>query len=123
MQRSKSLALGFLIITLVAGGALGFTADRVINRNVCTSPTERAAMRQYLANRLGLSPAQRARVDSILDTRHREAVRVIAPVKSQLDSVRAQARNQIFAVLDPTQQAEFRRMIEETRKQEESDSK
>jgi Spy/CpxP family protein refolding chaperone len=123
MQRSKSLALGFLIGTLVAGGALGFTADRLMTRNASRSPTERAAMRQYLADRLELTPAQRARVDSILDNRHREMSRVVAPVKPRLDSVRDQARSQILSVLSPSQQAEFRRIIEESRAQEESDKK
>jgi hypothetical protein len=35
MQRSRSLALMFLLGALLVGGALGFTADRVLTGDRC----------------------------------------------------------------------------------------
>jgi uncharacterized membrane-anchored protein len=123
MQRSKTVALAFLFGTLVCGGALGFTADRVLTRDACKNPTDRAVMRKYLSDRLELSLEQRQAVDSILDNRHREITRLIAPVRPQLDSARDAARAQIMKLLDQRQQQRFRELLEETRRQDEADRK
>ncbi len=118
MQRSKVLALTFLVGTLLCGGALGFSADRMLSRNACQNPGDHAAMRKWLADRLDLSPVQRSTVDSILDVRHREMSRIIDPVRPQLDSARGAARAQIMKVLDARQQTEFKALIDESRRQE-----
>ena len=55
MRKSKSLALGFLLGTLVAGGALGFSLDRVLTRPACDANTDRQAVRAYMASKLQLS--------------------------------------------------------------------
>ena len=123
MQRSKALALTFLVGTLVCGGALGFSADRMLTRNVCQNPGDHAAMRKWLADRLDLTAVQRTAVDSILDVRHREISRIIEPVRPQLDSAREVARAQIMKVLDTRQQAEFKGMLEESRRQEAAESR
>lgn len=123
MQRTKGLALILLFATLVAGGAVGFTVDRVLSHDSCQNPGDHAAMRQYLANRLALTAPQRAAVDSILDVRHQQMSRIIAPVKPQLDSVRDIARAQIMKILDGDQQARFRELLEESRRQEEAENR
>ena len=104
MQRPKEIALALLAAALLAGGALGYAAGRFTAARE-SAPGEHGAMRKYLAARLDLTPAQVAGVDSILDARHREMTRLIAPVQPALDSARTAARKQIMALLNPDQQA------------------
>lgn len=118
MMRSKSMALGFLLGTLVCGGALGFSLDRVLTRQSCAAGSDREAVRAYMASRLQLSASQRNAVDSLLDIRHREISRIVAPLKPQLDSVREGTRAQIKLLLDPTQQARFQEWVDESKKEE-----
>jgi hypothetical protein len=118
MRKSKSLALGFLLGTLVAGGALGFSLDRVLKGPACDANTDRQAVRAYMASKLQLSPLQRAQVDSLLDIRHRELAKIVAPVRPQLDSVREATRVQIKRLLDPGQQQRFQDWVDESKKEE-----
>jgi hypothetical protein len=118
MRKSKSLAMGFLLGTLVCGGALGFSLDRVLARPACDANTDRQAVRAYMANKLQLSASQRAQVDSLLDIRHRELSKIVAPVRPQLDSVREATREQIKRLLDPTQQQRFQDWVDESKKEE-----
>jgi Spy/CpxP family protein refolding chaperone len=122
MQRSKLLALVFLIGTLIVGGAIGFTVDRLLVRNACKNMTDRKSLRRTLADRLELTPTQRVAVDSILDKRHRDMNAVYDVVRPQiqpkLDSIRAAARVEISKVLDARQQARFQQMIEESKRAE-----
>ena len=121
MQRSKSLALMFLLGALLVGGALGFTVDRiVVGERMCAR--ERTSWRDELSVYLDLSPAQRAAMDSILDRRHEEMSKVFATIRPQLDGIRDGARAQIAARLDQTQRArmqEFIRLKEEERRKKE----
>jgi hypothetical protein len=118
MKRSKSLALVFLLGTLICGGALGFSLDRVLTRENCDAGSDRQAIRVYMASRLKLSASQRAAVDSLLDIRHREMSRIVAPVRPQLDSVRDATRAQIKRLLDPGQQKRFEEWVNESKKEE-----
>lgn len=120
MQRSKVLALVFLVGTLVVGGAVGFTVDRLLVKDVCRSASDRVGLREYLGERLDLTLAQRAAVDSILDKRHRDMSAVIAPVRPRLDSIRIAARAEIFKLLDERQRPRFQRLIDESKRQEEA---
>ncbi len=112
MRRPKETALALLAAALIAGGALGYAAGRyTAAREV--APGEHGAMRRYLAARLDLTPAQIAGVDSILDARHREMMRLLGPAQPQLDSVRTAARAQIMARLTPAQQHRFQEMVQQ----------
>jgi hypothetical protein len=118
MQRSKSLALGFIRGALVCGGALGFSLDRVLTREHCEAGSDRQAIRSYMASRLQLSVSQRNAVDSLLDIRHREMSRIVAPVRPQIDSVRDATRAQIKRLLDPAQRKRFQDWVDESRREE-----
>ena len=118
MMRSKSVALGFLLGTLVCGGALGFSLDRVLTRESCVAGSDREAVRAYMASRLQLSGSQRNAVDSLLDIRHREMSKIVAPVKPQLDSVREATRSQIKLLLDAGQKRRFEDWVNESKKEE-----
>lgn len=111
MQQSKNLAIAFLLGAVVVGGALGFTADRVLLRErigKAGQPT-----RPKLADRLELDSAQRVRLDSIADDRHQRMSAVMATVQPSLDSIRARARDEIRLMLTPKQLAEFEKVLAE----------
>lgn len=96
MKRSKSLAMIFLLGTLVVGGALGFSADRLIAKSgVCPAPNDRMAWKDRFAKELELTPVQRVTLDSILDKRHRDWAAVQATVRPRIDSLQASIRPQV----------------------------
>ncbi len=111
MQRSRSLALMFLLGALLVGGALGFTADRVLAGDRCARNGDHRRSRTWLTEQLNLTAQQAAAVDSIVERRHREMRAVIAPVRPQMDAVRDTARQQIRRVLDDAQRARFDELI------------
>lgn len=114
MQRSKALALLFFLGAALAGGAVGFTADRVLRDGECSQSGSQRAMRDRIADRLSLTPAQRAAVDTILDERHRQMQEILAPVRPRMDSARLAARGQIARMLTAEQREEFDRMVKES---------
>lgn len=116
MQRSQALALLALTGTLVVGGALGFTVDRLVVRDPCP-PTDTHHGLDELSRRLGLTAGQRDAVDSILDKRHRDMSAAFAPIRPQLDSIRIGARAEIFKLLEPRQRARFQQLIDEQQAQ------
>ena len=107
MQRSRSLALMFLLGALLVGGALGFTADRVLTTDRCAKSGDNRRSFAWLTEELHLTPQQSAAVDSIVGRRHREMRAVIATVRPQMDAVRDTARQQIRRVLDDAQRTRF----------------
>jgi Spy/CpxP family protein refolding chaperone len=110
MQQSKNLAIAFLLGAVLVGGALGFAADRVmLGDRIARNETGRLK----LADRLQLDAAQRARLDSIIDDRHRRWQLVMAPVQPALDSIKLRARDEIRLMLTPTQRAEFEKVLAE----------
>lgn len=125
MERSKGYALMFLLGAFITGGALGFTADRVIGgdrqrereRGREMRGTGGGSYRQRMARELDLSPAQQSSVDSLMDQKHRQIVALYRPVKPQLDSLALAARvisdsthAQIRRLLTPEQQAALEKM-------------
>jgi Spy/CpxP family protein refolding chaperone len=111
MQRSRSLALMFLLGALLVGGALGFTADRMLAGGRCAKNGDNRRSFAWLTEELNLTAEQSTAVDSIVERRHREMRAVIAPVRPQMDAVRDTARQQIRRVLDDTQRARFDELI------------
>ena len=113
MQQSKNLAIAFLLGAVVVGGALGFTADRMMLRDRISRPE---GGRPSLADRLQLDATQRARLDSLLDDRHRRMDLVMAAVRPTLDSIKKESRDEIRLILNPTQRAEFENVLAEMSK-------
>jgi hypothetical protein len=78
---TKNSALAFLLGAALVGGVLGFTADRYVTRDrVCPRYGDDAAMRRRFGDDLGLSDAQRAAVDTILNAKHRAIAELDRPV-------------------------------------------
>src|SRR3954447_8237987 len=118
MEKSKGYALMFLLGAFVAGGALGFTAYRVIDTKHHEMRGPRA-YRQRMAEDLKLTPQQQASVDSLIEQKHRQIVALYKPVRPQLDSLAVQARvvsdsthAQIKRLLNSDQAAKLDRMRE-----------
>lgn len=120
MERSKGLALMFLLGAFLTGGALGFTADRVMGHDrgrAGGGGGGRGDYRERMARQLDLSPAQRISIDSLMDQKHRQIVALYSPVQPQLDSLALASRvisdsthAQIKRLLDPGQQEKFEKM-------------
>jgi Spy/CpxP family protein refolding chaperone len=117
MDRSKGYAVMFLLGAFVAGGALGFTADRVIDVRRAHEMRGPHAYRQRMADELKLTRQQQASVDSLIEQKHRQIVALYKPVKPQLDSIALLARvvsdsthAQIKRLLNPDQQAKLDKM-------------
>ncbi|HEY3112465.1 MAG TPA: hypothetical protein VGJ62_02125 [Gemmatimonadaceae bacterium] len=124
MERSKGYALMFLLGAFVAGGALGFTADRVIDARHSREMRGPRAYRQRMAEELKLSPQQQASIDSLIEQKHRQIVALYKPVKPQLDSIAVSARvvsdsthAQIKRLLNPDQQVKLDKMRAAARKE------
>ena len=117
MQRSKNLAMMFLLGAVLVGGALGFTADRVWMRDASYVNDPRAS-RALLYDRLELNALQRAAWDSILDDRHRQFDSLFKPIKPQMDSIRSRGRAQIRGLLTPAQLQRFEAIVDEQRANE-----
>jgi hypothetical protein len=114
MKQSKQQALMFLLGAVLVGGALGFTADRlIINDKLCASSNSSKDLRSLLADRLQLSPEQESRIDSILDERHRQTRLALEPVQAQLDSIKLHARAQMRLVLRNGQVSKFDALVQE----------
>ena len=123
MERSKGYALMFLLGAFVAGGALGFTADRVMDAKRGREMRGPRAYRQKMADELNLTPRQQASVDSLIEQKHRQIVALYKPVKPQLDSIALLARlvsdsthAQIKRLLNAEQQAKLDKMRRAARK-------
>jgi hypothetical protein len=124
MNRTKGYALMFLLGAFIAGGALGFSADRAMRRDHSRDMRGPRAYRQRLSEELSLTAQQQASVDSLLEQRHRQIVALYKPVKPQLDSIAILARvvgdsthAQIKRLLNPDQQLKFDRMRAAARKE------
>ena len=101
MTRSKQQALMFLLGAILVGGALGFSADRVLGRDTVKHWAGRTRMYDDLA----LTHEQRSRMDSLLDDRNCQINAVMKPVRTQLDSIKDVAHQQMLQILTPEQQS------------------
>ena len=123
MDRSKGYAMMFLLGAFIAGGALGFSADRVMDakREHAHGPR---AYRQRMADELKLTPQQQVAIDSLIEQKHRQILALYKPMQPQLDSVAKLARvvsdsthEQIKRLLSPQQGAKLDQMRAAARKE------
>jgi hypothetical protein len=113
MTRPKSVALAFLSGAVLVGGLLGFTADRVMfSDHLCEQKRDQGRLRDRLAADLGLDPAQRATVDSLLDARDVRVRALYAPIRPQADSLYLDTRHRIRQVLSEEQRRKFAEFID-----------
>ncbi len=114
MTRTKGMAVAFYLAAIAAGAAIGVAVDRwALRERMVTEWSDPRVGRAKLANDLKLDAAQRARLDSILDSRNRRYDELMAPLRPALDSVGASARQQIRDLLTPEQQTVYDQMQRE----------
>lgn len=101
MQRPKQQALAFLLGAVLVGGVVGFSAERMFRRDDTSIEAKRAAM----YDDLGLQPAQRAAMDSLLDARNCEYDALLRPLQPRLDSIKVATRTRVNAILTAEQRA------------------
>lgn len=122
MRRTNGLALAFFIAVFVAGAAVGVVADRYVQRERLQRQWgDQRAMRNRLADDLGMTDAQRASMDSLLDDRNRQYDSLMAPMRPTLDSLGSATRQRLRQLLTPEQQATYdqiQREREEARRRE-----
>jgi len=106
MDRTKGYALMFLLGAFLAGGALGFSAERVIRADHGREMRGPKAYRQRMADELKLTPKQQASIDSLIEQKHRQIMALYKPVKPQLDSIAIQAR-----VVSDSTHAQVKRLL------------
>jgi Spy/CpxP family protein refolding chaperone len=125
MQRSKSYALMFLLGAFVAGGALGFTADRVMTREKHGRGGRPSFER--MAKELELTPSQRVQFDSITRARRTQMRALWQPLRPQMDSIEKIAKvvgdsthEQLKRILTPEQGKKLDAMRERGRRRAEA---
>ena len=114
MERPKQQAIAFLLGAVIVGGALGFSADRVLRNGELTPAQRRIAFYEDI----GVTSAQRPTLDSILDDRNCRMDSVVRTIQPTLDSIKSVSRVQIDRLLTPEQHAriEVRRKDEVARR-------
>jgi Spy/CpxP family protein refolding chaperone len=122
MERSKGYAVMFLLGAFLAGGALGFTADRVMGGGHGRGGEMRGGgggggFRQRMARVLDLTPSQQTAIDSLMEQKKRQIVALYRPVQPQLDSLAVASRvisdsthAQIKRLLNPDQQVKLEKL-------------
>ena len=118
MQRTKQQALMFVLGAALVGGALGFSADRyLVHEKVATA----FGPRPKFYDELGLSPQQRAILDSLAFARECETRVVLAPVDSAMKAIRTRFMAQRDSVLTKEQKTMFDKLMDDARKRREAE--
>jgi len=120
--RPKSLAMMFILGAFLTGGAVGFAAERAVDKPVVMLNDEKS-VREELARELDLTPEQKIVVDSAWDWRRARNREIMAVVRPALDSVRDSARVRMMSVLTEPQRESFRRLIERNQRLADSAAK
>lgn len=119
--RARLLGFGLLAVAFLAGALAGAAIDRAVSDDDATAEarTERSEgderSRSYIIDRVDMSDAQRAAIDSILDDRVRRMQAVWREVEPRLDAITDSARSEIMDVLTPEQRAEYEDMLRQRR--------
>ena len=90
--------------------------------DACSRYFTRSELRKRFADRLELTPVQRAKVDSILDVKRSAMDSIQAPVKAAMTAVSDVATRRIEAVLDARQRQEFAEMRADRDRRDREDS-
>jgi hypothetical protein len=117
--RSKVWATALLLAMFVAGGAAGWAMSTWVRRTAPRSGRGPAAMAQFLARRLDLSPAQQDSVQAILVRSNAQQQAMWREVRPRFDSLRSAVRAEINALLTPAQQERHQRLLDELEHQHE----
>jgi Spy/CpxP family protein refolding chaperone len=124
MQQTKLAAALVIIGAFVAGAAIGIAGDRALGPDGHNGGQgDSRSFWDRTATEWGLSPTQRATVDSLMDAQHRKISALYRPLRPVIDSVDSLARtisdstqNALRAALTPDQQKKLDAMRAEMRR-------
>lgn len=120
--RVRLLGFSLLAITFVAGALAGAAIDRAVGDEPQASEAQQDRRgddqrgRSWLIDRVEMSDAQRASIDSILELRAQRMRAVWREVEPQLDAISDSARAEIMDVLTPEQRAEYDKLRDRRRR-------
>ncbi len=122
-RRTKLMAAGVILATLVAGTLAGVAADRVLSRRAALAEAPRPVPCSgrpegglTVFETLDLSAEQRAQVDAVLERRRRQMDLLWQQARPGMRALVDSTEAEIRVILSPDQRAEFDRMREEGRK-------
>jgi hypothetical protein len=108
MQRSKNIALMFLLGAVVVGGTAGFTVDRLMVKNrICAPSVGERNARDLFFNEMAFTKEQRQSWESALEARSKQVDSLFAPVRAQADSIRETYRPLMLQLLTPDQRTKL----------------
>ncbi|MGH7726412.1 MAG: hypothetical protein ACREOU_13375 [Candidatus Eiseniibacteriota bacterium] len=121
-DRTRWLAVSLLAVALLVGVLGGIAAERFLltpdresagreagrrgapGRGAEGGPARmRRAFNERMSHELGLTPAQRASVDSLLAAQQARSRAIMARVSPELDSIAAETRSGLREILTPAQ--------------------
>ena len=126
-ERVRLLGFGVLAVTFIAGALAGAAIDRaVVDEDRDEVRKERRddeddRRRSYIIEKVEMSDAQRAAIDSILERRADRMRAVWHEVEPQLDAISDSARSEIMGVLTPEQRAEYEELLDRRRRDRDRD--
>jgi enoyl-CoA hydratase/carnithine racemase len=130
MQKSKSMAVIFLLVAFVAGAAAGYAVDHVLARGRTGPRATRESMSARVARELSLTSEQHKSFDSLMERRREQIREVYRPMRPQLDSLDKIGRGisdsthaQVRRILNPDQQVKWDAMRDRARKNFEASRK
>lgn len=121
--RPRLVGFGLLAVTFVVGALAGAAVDRVLAVPPPPPPTQESTEaendegRRYIIDRVEMSEAQRASIDSILEQRSLRMRAVWNEVEPRMDAITDSARADIMGVLDAEQRAEYEALLERRRQE------
>lgn len=108
MSRSNGnpLLLPLLVLAFASGVGSGFIVGRsqAVHGIDIASPTE---VFDAMAERVGLSPEQKAKCQEIQSRQHPRAVKLKASIADELAAIRSDMRSQMSALMSEEQRARF----------------
>jgi Spy/CpxP family protein refolding chaperone len=107
LPSSKIKAIGLLVAVAMAGFAAGAATMSRADTKPPTDWRERCSYSGMLKDRLNLSIEQQDTIRAIMRGHRGEMHAMMEQFRPRMDSVRAEVRGQIRALLTPAQQAQF----------------
>jgi Spy/CpxP family protein refolding chaperone len=127
-RRPSFLSVATLAIVLLVGIVIGFAGDRLALRHrfgaraasFARAPFDASANQRRvgdrIAHQLDLTPAQRARVDSIMARNIRDIEQVRSEVRPRMREIFARTRTEMDSVLTPSQRKRLDSMFANRRR-------
>jgi Spy/CpxP family protein refolding chaperone len=122
-RKSRLVAGVVIVLVFLAGGAVGFFLHHAMPRGGFLGlaiggpppgprPEVKGWMLARLDRELDLTPAQHARIDTVLTRREADLRALMSEARPRFEAIATRTRSEIQAVLTPTQQEEFAKITQ-----------